>query len=198
MPPDHYPWSKKYGFVQYLYGVTWQVGLGDLKQSGQKITPCLLFVNQNFGKAESALLHYLDIFPESGIDEIQKYEAGEAAPEGFIKNARFHLSGEKFMIMDGPGEHHFNFDEAISFIVSCRNQKETDYYRAVLSKGGAPESQACGWLRDKYGLSWQVVPEAVYDILSKTEGPKRDAVLRAIVQMKKIDIDKFEDASRSS
>ncbi len=83
-----------------------------------------MFVNQNFGKAESALLHYLDIFPESGIDEIQKYEAGEAAPEGFIKNARFHLSGEKFMIMDGPGEHHFNFDEAISFIVSCRNQKK--------------------------------------------------------------------------
>ena len=194
MPLDTYPWSKRYGFTQDRYGLTWQISLGNIADVRQKIAPCLLFVNENMGLAETAIYHYTGIFTPSEIDGILKYEAGEEAPEGAVKHAQFHLLGEKFMIMDGPGQHDFSFNEAVSFIVNYKDQEETDYYWACLTEGGDEKAQACGWLKDKFGLSWQIVPEAVSEMLQNADEKQSDRLMQALLKMKKIDLQKLEDA----
>ncbi|MGS2741954.1 VOC family protein [Sinomicrobium sp. M5D2P17] len=194
MPLDTYPWSQKYGFTQDRYGLTWQISLGNISDVGQKITPCFLFVNKNMGQAETAIYHYTGIFTPSEIDGILKYGPGEEDPEGAVKHAQFHLLGEKFMIMDGPGEHDFSFNEAISFIVNCKDQEETDYYWTCLTEGGDENAQACGWLKDKFGLSWQIVPEAVSDMFEKADEKQSGRLMQAILQMKKIELQRLKDA----
>ncbi|UGU16961.1 VOC family protein [Sinomicrobium kalidii] len=194
MPLDKYPWSEKYGFVQDRYGVSWQVSLGKISDVGQKITPCLLFVNENMGQAEKALKHYTGIFTPSAVDGILKYGSGEEAPEGMVKHAQFSLLGEKFMVMDGAGEHHFSFNEAISFIIDCKDQKTVNDYWDKLTEGGDKKAQACGWLKDKFGLSWQVVPSVLAEMLEDENTERTSRVTQALLQMKKPDIRKLKEA----
>ncbi len=194
MPLDRYDWSEKYGFVQDKYGICWQLSLGTPEDIGQKITPCFLFVNEMMGKAEAAIEHYTSIFNPSGVDDILKYNPGEKGQAGTVKLAQFSLLNSKFMAMDGQGQHDFSFNEAISFLVNCETADEVDYYWDQLTKDGDPESHQCGWLKDKFGISWQVVPTALFEMLRDKDPVKIKRVTAAMLNMKKLDLVELQKA----
>ena len=184
MPLDQYDWSEKYGFLEDRFGVAWQLMKGDFKDVKQKITPCLLFVGDNYGQAEKAVRYYTGLFPEAAIQGILLYEANEPM-DGKVKHSQFTLNGTVFMAMDGMGEHHFDFNEGLSLVVTCKDQQEIDYYWEQLTANGGVESQ-CGWLKDPFGVSWQIVPEVLGQLMQDPDkGPR---VIQAFMKMKKFDI----------
>lgn len=182
MPLDKYEWSERYGWAVDRFGLTWQLMLGPVADVGQKIAPCLLFVGDQFGRGRDAIELYTSVFPDSAVDGILLYGPDEPGPEGTVKHAQFALWGGKFMVMDGPGEHAFGFTEAVSFIVPCEDQAEIDRFWSALTANGGAESM-CGWLKDPFGVSWQIVPENIAELLS------RPGALEAMFGMRKIDID---------
>lgn len=193
MPLQQYPFSKKFGWVQDKYGVSWQLNLTEIPQ---QVIPYLTFVGGNYGKAEEAMNYYCSIFKNSKVEEIHKAGPGEPDPEGSVSHARFRLEGQNFMIMESAmKEHKFTFNEAISFVVSCDNQEEVDHFWNTLSEGGDPKAQQCGWLKDKYGVSWQIVPTAIMGKLMS--GPNGQKVTSAMLKMKKLDIKALEEAAQS-
>ena len=158
----------------------------------QKITPFLWF-DEN---AEEAVNYYTSIFKDSKIATVSRYdEAGAAAsgrPKGSVMTASFQLNGQDFIALNGGP--HFKFTEAISFVVNCETQEEVDYYWEKLSEGGDEKAQMCGWLKDKFGLSWQIVPIALGKLLSDPDPEKSQRVMQAMLQMKKIDIEGLKQA----
>jgi predicted 3-demethylubiquinone-9 3-methyltransferase (glyoxalase superfamily) len=158
------------------------------------LTTCLWFDHQ----AEDAAKFYVSIFKNSKMGPITRYgeESAKAAgrPKGSAMVVTFELNGQKFMGLNGGPM--FKFTEAISFVVSCDTQKELDRYWAKLSEGGA-EVQ-CGWLKDKYGLSWQIVPAVLSKLMSGKDPKKSERVMKAMLQMKKLDINGLQQAARSS
>jgi len=156
----------------------------------QKITPCLWFDNE----AEEAAEFYTSIFKNSKIGRISRY--GEAGHEihgraaDTVMNAEFELNGQKFLALNGGPI--FKFNEAVSFIVNCESQEEVDYYWEKLSDGG--EERPCGWLRDKYGLSWQIVPTVLGELKSGSDRNKSERVMQAMLKMKKLDIEALASA----
>lgn len=192
MPLGEYPFSKRYGWVQDRYGLSWQLMLTDNIQAVQKITPNLLFSNEACGKAEEAVKYYVDIFKNSEIGLISRYGEGEAeSPKAKVNYAAFKLSGFSLSAMDNAFEVEFSFNEAFSFIVNCRDQKEIDYFWDKLS--AVPEAEQCGWLKDKFGVSWQIVPETMNEIMSGSKEEVR-RVTEAFLKMKKIDLATLEKA----
>lgn len=127
MPYDTYPWAKKYGWLKDKYGLTWQISYSDTKAE-QKITPSLMFTKDKAGKAKEAIEFYTSIFPNSKIDTIVPYEKEDGDVEGYTKFSMFTLGDQKFIAMDSSGPHEFVFNEAISFLVECDDQKEIDYW----------------------------------------------------------------------
>lgn len=194
MPLDAYAWSERYGWVQDRFGMTWQLSLGKLDEVGQKIAPSFLFVGDQFGRAEEAVDLYTSAFPNSDVVGILRYEAGEPGREGTVKHAQFSLGDDVFMAMDGPGEHDFGFTEGLSLIVPCRSQEEIDHYWEILSDGGDPEAQQCGWLKDRFGVSWQIVPERLYEMLLEADAQRAERVTEAFMKMKKFDLAELERA----
>lgn len=180
MPLDTYDWSEKYGFVQDKYGVCWQIMKGDYARYHQKIIPSFLFVGNQYNKAESAVNFFTTIFPTSEIKELTRYEEG-----GTLKFSLFTLNNSVFSAMDGFGNHEFTFNEGFSFVVECDTQQEIDTYWEQLIANGGQESQ-CGWLKDAYGVSWQIIPSILKDLMSDSE--KSSKVIQAFLQMKKFDI----------
>jgi predicted 3-demethylubiquinone-9 3-methyltransferase (glyoxalase superfamily) len=160
--------------------------------SAQRITPCLWFEDQ----AEEAARFYTGIFKDSRIGRISRYgEAGREVhrrPPGTVMTVAFELDGQAFTALNGGPV--FKFNEAISFQVSCQDQKEVDYYWEKLSEGGDEKAQQCGWLKDKYGVSWQVVPTVVMALISDPASEKSQRAMAAMLQMKKIDIARLERA----
>jgi predicted 3-demethylubiquinone-9 3-methyltransferase (glyoxalase superfamily) len=158
-----------------------------------KITPCLWFDRQ----AEEAAQFYTGIFKNSKILEVTRYgEAGydiHGMPAGTVMTVEFELDGQSFTALNGGPA--FNFNEAISFQISCKDQQEVDYYWEKLSEGGDESAQQCGWLKDKYGVSWQVVPIALYELLSDPNISRREEVMKAFLQMKKIDIEELRQVA---
>ncbi|MGI6454176.1 MAG: VOC family protein [bacterium] len=152
----------------------------------QKITPFLWFHDN----AEEAVNFYTSIFRNSSIGSITRYGEEEAKfserPPGSVMTIAFELDGQSFTALNGGD--HFQFTEAISFVVNCDTQEELDYYWEALSAGGDPKAQQCGWLKDRYGVSWQIVPTVLDEMLQSPDGEKSSRVMRAILQMKKIDI----------
>lgn len=152
----------------------------------QRITPFLWFDHQ----AEEAANFYVSIFDNSRVLTVTRYgEAGAKASgrrEGTVMTVAFQLDGQQFVAMNGGP--HFKFSEAVSFVVNCASQEEVDHYWRKLSAGGDPKAQQCGWLKDKYGVSWQVVPAVLAELLSDPDPEKSQRVMKAILQMKKIDI----------
>jgi predicted 3-demethylubiquinone-9 3-methyltransferase (glyoxalase superfamily) len=152
----------------------------------QKITPCLWFDNQ----AEEAVKFYVSIFRNSELGAITRYgkEGFEVhkMPEGTVLTVSFKLEGQEFTALNGGPI--FKFSEAISLIVHCESQAEVDYYWGKLTAGGDPKAQQCGWLKDKYGLSWQVVPVALFDMMKDKDARKSGNVMNAMLQMKKLDL----------
>jgi predicted 3-demethylubiquinone-9 3-methyltransferase (glyoxalase superfamily) len=159
---DKYPWSEYYGWIEDKYGVSWQIVLRTLLPGEQKVVPSISFTNQVFGRAEDAMNWYTQIFKESKILFTDYYNEGPFA--GKLKFGSFKLNNEQFRAMDSPGNHAFEFNEGVSFVVECNNQEEVDYYWDQLSEGGF-EGQ-CGWLKDKFGVSWQIIPIALNKLMS--------------------------------
>ncbi|MGI8894026.1 MAG: VOC family protein [Bacteroidia bacterium] len=190
MPLDKYDWSEKYGWVQDKFGISWQLNFGKLKDVGQKFTPTLMFTQDKAGKAEEAIHFYTSVFDNSAIEGILKYEKGEHDTEGYVKHAQFKLNDNVFMAMDSSLEHAFKFDEGISLVVNCDTQKEIDYFWNKLTEGG--EESRCGWLKDKYGVSWQIVPSVLGELMSDPGRSQR--VMQAFMKMKKFDIAELENA----
>jgi len=157
----------------------------------QKITPFLWFDNQ----AEEAVKFYTSIFKDSKIGKITRYgEAGEKVagrPSGSVMTIEFEVEGQKFTALNGGPQ--FKFNESISFVVNCGTQEEVDYFWDKLTADGGQESQ-CGWLKDKFGLSWQVVPTVLIDMLHDKDSRKSEHVMQAMLQMQKIDIKKLKAA----
>ena len=152
----------------------------------QKITPFLWFDNN----AEEAANFYVSVFKNSKIMNVARYdEAGAKAsglPKGTVMTVPFQLEGQEFVALNGGPA--FKFTEAISFVINCETQEEVDYYWEKLSEGGDKKAQQCGWLKDKYGVSWQIVPAVLGKLLSDPDPAKCQRVMKAVLQMKKIDI----------
>lgn len=183
---DKYPWSSKYGWTADKYGIEWQLMLSD-QAVKQKIAPAFLFVDELFGKGEEAINFYMSIFANSKIEMAARDEESKT-----IKYSEFLLSGQKFVLMEGPGTHQFTFSPAFSLIVNCETQDEIDYYWEKLLEGGSEIE--CGWLSDKYGVSWQIVPTILSKLISDPDKNKSEKVMQAMLKMKKLDIKKLEDA----
>src|SRR5258706_1241888 len=192
MAYDTYPWAHKYGWLQDKYGLSWQLSWRDSHDMKQKITPYLMFTNDVAGRAKEALEAYTRIFPDSNTGLVVPYTRDDGDKEGFIKHSRFTLAGQQFMAMDSSGAHEFNFNEAISFIVRCETQKEIDHYWENLS--AVPASEQCGWLKDRFGVSWQIVPTALDTMLTSGDKEKVSRVTQAFLKMKKFDVEKLKHA----
>jgi predicted 3-demethylubiquinone-9 3-methyltransferase (glyoxalase superfamily) len=156
IPLGSYPWCSYYAWVEDQFGMTWQLFMGTLEAGEQKIIPSLLFTKEVFGKGLEAMQFYTRIFKEGKVNSHSLYEQGEGQPIGSLKFGSFALHNAQFAAMDGPGEHAFTFNEGISLVVECVDQAEIDYYWENLTQGG--QEGKCGWLQDKFGLSWQIIP----------------------------------------
>jgi predicted 3-demethylubiquinone-9 3-methyltransferase (glyoxalase superfamily) len=190
-----YPFSGKYGWLQDRYGLSWQVMFVGNREIKQKITPTLLFVGDVCGRAEEAIRFYASLFRNARIGDILRYGKGEEPDEeGTIKHAAFTLEGQEFAAMDSAHDHKFAFNEAISLIVRCDTQKEIDDYWERLS--AIPEAEQCGWLKDRYGLSWQVVPTAMEEMMQTGTEEQIARVTQAFLPMKKFNIAELQRAYR--
>jgi predicted 3-demethylubiquinone-9 3-methyltransferase (glyoxalase superfamily) len=157
------------------------------KDSVQKITPFLWFDNQ----AEEAMNFYVSIFKNSKVLGVTRYGEAGPGPKGTVMTARFQLEGQEFVALNGGP--HFKFTEAISFVVNCETQKEVDeYWEKLLADGG--KTQQCGWLKDKFGLSWQIVPTVLVEMLQEKDPEKSQRVMQVMMQMVKIDIQGLKQA----
>jgi len=195
MDLQKYKWSEKYGWLQDRFGVAWQLYLGNKNEVGQTITPSLLFTGRQHGRTEEAVRFYTSVFKDSNIVEILRYETGEIEPEGTVKHAQYSLNGNVFMAMDSSLDHPFSFNEAVSFVVDCKDQEEVDYYWNELTVGG--EESQCAWLKDKFGVSWQIVPKILIEMLSDKDSSKAQRVMMAMLRMKKIIINDLKKAFNS-
>ena len=188
MPLDTYEWSDYYGFLEDKFGVSWQIFKGEYQEVNQKIVPCFLFTDKSFGMANEAIHFYMRVFPNSKSNGILFYNEHEMEQKEIVKHAQFLLNHDVFMAMDGAGNHNFAFNEAISFVINCDNQEQIDYFWNAFTKDGGEEGK-CGWCKDKFGVSWQVVPAILSELM---EDPfKRDSVVQAFMQMNKFEIDKL-------
>ena len=194
MPLDAYPFSPHFGWVQDKYGLTWQLILTNPAGEWRPpVIPSLLFVGDVCGKAEEAADFYISLFPDSKRGTLTRWPQGTAPEqEGSIMFSDFQLAGKWFTAMDSAHQHNFAFNEAVSFMVSCANQAEIDYYWEKLS--AVPEAEQCGWLKDKYGVSWQIVPSAMGEMMSNGTREQIDRVTQAFLPMKKFDIAKLQAA----
>ena len=154
------------------------------------ITPCLWFDTE----AEEAATFYTSIFPNSKITKITRYGSAGPRPEGMVMTVDFELDGQEFMALNGGPD--FTFSEALSFQVFCESQDEVDAYWSELSDGG--EQGPCGWLKDRFGLSWQVVPTVLPKLLDDPDAAKSQRVMQAMMGMKKIQIDELEEAAAAA
>lgn len=188
MPIEKQPWSERYGWVQDKYGMTWQIAVVNKPGDPQKVTPSMLFTGNQFGRAEEAIKFYTGVFENTSHDMIL-YPQGDPNA-GKVMFAEFKLNGYDMIAMDGPGEHKFIFNEGVSMVVSCGSQKEIDHYWNSLTAGG--EESMCGWLKDKFGVSWQIVPENIGKLMS--DPAKSQRVMGAILKMKKLDMETLEHA----
>ena len=195
MPIDKYPFSEWYGWVEDKYGVNWQLIL--TKPEGEmrpRIVPSLMFTGDKVGKADEAIDFYVNIF-KGKRGATMRYGAGqEPEKEGNVTFADFELLGTWLAAMESAQAHKFTFNEAVSLMVSCDTQEEIDEYWSKLS--AVPEAEQCGWLKDKYGVSWQINPSDLQKIMESGDQAKIDRVTQAFLKMKKFDIAELEKAAK--
>lgn len=193
MPLARYPFSGRYAWVIDRFGLSWQVMLNDVHKDAVGITPTLMFTGKNCGRAEEAIRRYVEVFPGSELGEMDRYGTN-AGPDGAqtIRHGGFRLAGTSLAAMDSAQSHDFSFSEAISFVVTTDDQPETDRFWAALSAD--PDAEACGWLKDSWGLSWQIVPRALGVLLGSGTPEKTAAVTQAFLKMKKLNIAELQKA----
>lgn len=191
MAVDSYPWSKRYGWVRDRFGVTWQVMVVDEKPR-ETILPCVMFVGAQAGRAADAMKLYTTAFEGGHVDAVERYAEGEGTTS-HLKHGRCTLAGQTLVVMDSDGPHDFGFDEGVSLQVLCDDQKAIDHYWAALVEGGGQHGP-CGWLKDRFGVSWQVAPRAMERWLTASDAAARDRAFGAMLKMSKIDIAALEAA----
>ncbi len=181
MPLGSYAWSPCYGWLRDRYGMTWQLMMTDPDNPLPQLRPCLLFTGPVFGKAEAALRQYVSVFPRSEQGVPVYYPEGDIYA-GKLMFGECTLNGTNLVFMDGPGEHAFRFSEGVSLVVACDTQEEIDHcWNRLLEKGG--EEQSCGWMKDAYGVSWQIIPAKLGAWMEDpVKGPE---LMKAFLQMQK-------------
>src|SRR5262249_36972191 len=190
-----YPWSERYGWLQDKYGLSWQLISTGGEATAETITPPLMFVGPVRRKAEEAIRFYASIFHDTKVGQIIRRGKGEEPEkEGTLTYGSFTLEGQEFGAMDSAREHGFAFNEAISFLVRCDTQDEIDYYWGKLTQGGDPRAQQCGWLKDKYGVSWQVSPGILGEMMQGKDSKRGARLTKAFLKMKKFDIAELKRA----
>ncbi len=187
MPIGEYPFSRRYGWIEDRFGVSWQPIVAD-DADGRLIVPSMLFTGKVCGKAEEAIGLYTTLFPDSEVGEIARYPASQPPDrEGTIMYADFRLESQWFAVMDSALDHKFGFNEGISLMVDARTQDEIDRLWSTLSAD--PQAEQCGWLKDRYGVSWQIFPVGeMNDMLRQQDRAAVQRVMNAMFQMKKIDL----------
>jgi predicted 3-demethylubiquinone-9 3-methyltransferase (glyoxalase superfamily) len=201
MPLGEYPFSKRFGWVADRYGPSWQVIHAGDREFTQRITPVLMFVGSVCGKAEQAITLYTSVFAghgpgDSKVSMVSRYGAGEGPDqEGTVRYASFDLLGQEFGAMDSAHAHQFAFNEAVSLLVPCDTQDEIDYLWGKLSAD--PKAEQCGWLKDRFGVSWQISPSVMNRIMGSGDQEKIDRVTQAFLPMKKLDIAALERAAEA-
>ncbi len=192
MALDKYPWAEKYAWVKDKFGMTWQLMLATEQNIAGRFLPSMLFTSKQFGRAEEALKFYTSVFPDSSSILELKYPDGDENA-GKMMYSEFNINKLEVIAMDGPGPHEFIFNEAFSFVVDCNDQAETDNYWNKLTADGGEESM-CGWLKDKFGISWQIVPRRLIELMNESNHEKAGRVMQAMMKMKKIVIADLENA----
>lgn len=195
MPFDAYPFSEKYGWIQDKYGLSWQLILTNPEgEERPPILPSMMFIGENVGKAEEAVQFYQSIFKNSKQGVVAHYPAGmDPNKEGTVMFSDFMLENVWMTAMDSALNHDFQFNEAVSLLVNCETQEEIDYYFEHLS--AVPEAEQCGWLKDKYGVSWQISPKDMDEMMSENATTEQIArVNKAMMPMKKLDIETLRKA----
>ncbi len=188
MPLGEYPFSERYGWIEDKYGLSWQLIYTNPEgEERPRIIPSMLFTGDVYGKAEEASEYYLSLFPDAKRGALMRYGPGrEPDTAQALMFTDFMLAGQWFVAMDSAHNHNFAFNEAVSFIVHCETQEEIDHFWEKLS--AVPEAEQCGWLKDAYGLSWQIVPTAMNEMMQAGSAEQIARVTEAFLQMKKFDI----------
>lgn len=189
MPLDSYPFSPKYSWIEDRYGVSWQLYTGDAENIIQKVVPTIMCIGLNNGRAEEAMKFYTSVFPRSEMRGILRYTGEEGEAPGNIMHAEFKILDYLLMIMDSSYPHNFELSEGMSLVVECDTQDEIDAYWSKLTSDGGLESM-CGWLKDKFGVSWQITPSDMKDLVQKP------GVMHEMMKMKKLDIAKLRAAAK--
>jgi predicted 3-demethylubiquinone-9 3-methyltransferase (glyoxalase superfamily) len=193
MPLGEYPFSKRYAWVQDRFGVNWQLMLVENIEEHERIRPTLLFSGDVCGKAEDAIKYYASVFENSNKGFVNYYATGEAMDaRAKINYSEINILGTELTLMDHGYGADFTFNEAFSFMVMCENQEEIDRYWDKLSF--LPEAEQCGWVKDQFGVSWQIVPSNMNDILFNGTKEELKRVTEAFLKMKKFDLAALEKA----
>jgi predicted 3-demethylubiquinone-9 3-methyltransferase (glyoxalase superfamily) len=193
MPLDRYEWSPKYGWLADRWGLTWQIALGRHADVGHTAVPALLFGGERAGQAEAALGRYVEVFPGSRIEGLLRHDGSGVDAAGTVKHAQARLFGsDALMVMDSAAPHDFDFNEAVSLMVLCDDQSEIDRYWSALS--AVPEAEQCGWLKDRFGVSWQIAPRALGTMLANGSRDQVARLMETFLAMKKLDLPRLERA----
>ncbi len=194
MPLGEYPFNKKYGWIQDKYGVSWQLMLRDSASTEKNsIVPSLLFTNDQHGKAEEALRFYATVFDDATVGEITTYPADtEMHRAGNLMYGSMKVSEQTLTAMDGGTVHAFGFSEGISLQVFCKDQAEIDKLTEKLS--AVPEAEVCGWVKDKFGVSWQIAPIELGELMDESNPERAKRVMEALLKMGKLDIETLRSA----
>ncbi|MCR3956224.1 MAG: VOC family protein [Gudongella sp.] len=193
MALGEYPFSELYSWVEDRFGLNWQLLYDRGGKASQRIVPVLMFSNGVCGKTEEAIEFYTDVFKDSTVELISKYSEGEAPDKRAVVNfSEFHLNEFVISAMDNAMGADFTFNEAFSFQVLCRDQEEIDYYWDKLSAD--PQAEVCGWIKDKYGVSWQIIPYNMSQVMLDGNPEEMDRYTKAFLQMKKFDLEVLEKA----
>ena len=192
IPLNKYAWSDRYGWLTDRFGISWQLYKGKLEDVGLRVSPSLMFSGSQRGKAEEAAEHYMSVFQDAISNGMTRYGANEGGPEGMVKHGQFRILGQTFMVMDNENENDIPFNEAISFFVKCKGQQEVDYFWDQFTKEG--EASMCGWLKDKFGVSWQIVPDFFMRGIETGTPEQTQNMMDALMQMKKPDVERLQQA----
>jgi predicted 3-demethylubiquinone-9 3-methyltransferase (glyoxalase superfamily) len=192
-----YAWSPRYGWLEDRFGVSWQLVQSDRIAPGRgcEIVPALMFTGERCGRAEEAIATWSRVLSGEGPQFVLRHDATAGAGAGLLAHARFSLMGQPIVVSDGVGLHAFRFTEGVSLVVACTDQAEIDRLWSGLTADGGRESR-CGWLTDRFGVSWQIVPARLADLSGGPDADAHERVMRALLTMGKLDIAALEAAHR--
>lgn len=186
MPLQEYPFSKRYGWTDDKYGFSWQLILVEPGTARASVLPFLMFVGANAGRAEEAINFYCSVFEDGKPGNFYRYPDDAGADAGKLMHSDFYIHNTWMQAMDSAGPHQFTFNEAVSLLVPCDSQEEIDYYENKLS--AVPEAEQCGWLKDKYGVSWQIWSTEMGKMMEEGTPEQVQRVTQAFLKMKRIDV----------